>query len=99
MDLGRPTTMTEARAIIGMVHYYSGMWSSWFHILDPLIEAYDVPKGIKLFYNDSLSESFNRGRTDKTRNLKNAEINFFFAVTIRCSLHLNNILLFNLFFT
>ena len=44
MDLGRPATTTENRALIGMVHFYRDMWRSWSHILAPLKEAASDPK-------------------------------------------------------
>ena len=39
MDLRRPATPTEARALICMVRYYRYMWSRLSHVLDPLTEA------------------------------------------------------------
>ena len=36
IDIGRPSTTTEVRALIGMVHYYSNMWHRRSHILAPL---------------------------------------------------------------
>ena len=36
MEIGQPTTITEARALIGMVQYYSDMWTSNSHVLSPL---------------------------------------------------------------
>ena len=47
MDLGRPATTTEARALIGMVQYYRDMWPRCSHILAPLTEAAIGPKGGK----------------------------------------------------
>ena len=32
MNLGRPTTKTEVRALIGMVQYYRDMWNRQYHI-------------------------------------------------------------------
>ena len=39
MDLGRPTTKTEARELIGMVYYYINMGNRRSHISSPLEEA------------------------------------------------------------
>ena len=59
MDLVLPTTMTESRALIGMVQYYRDMWPRRSHILAPLTEAASSPKGRKYFdimhYNSPLS--------------------------------------------
>ena len=48
MDLGRPTTATETRALIGMVQYYRDMCPRLSHVLDPLKEAASGPKGGKI---------------------------------------------------
>ena len=58
MDLGRPYTTTEVRALIGIVQYYMDMWTSQSHILDPLIEADRGPKGRKILCNDTLKYFF-----------------------------------------
>ena len=47
MDLGRPTTTTEAQALIGMVQYYRHMWLRQSHVLDTMTEASRGPKGRK----------------------------------------------------
>ena len=44
MDIGRPSTTTEARALIGMVQYYMDMWPRQSHVLTPLTEAASGPK-------------------------------------------------------
>ena len=54
MYLDRPTTKTEARALIGMVQYYKYMWTVQYHILEPLTEAAADPKYRKLICNDAL---------------------------------------------
>ena len=54
MDLGRPTTTTEVRDLVGMVQYYRDMWPRWSHLLAPLVEAVRVPKGRTIFCNDDL---------------------------------------------
>ena len=54
MDLGQPTTTTEAKALIRLVQYYRDMWSRWSHILVPLTEATSIPKGISIIFNDDL---------------------------------------------
>ena len=43
-DLGRHTTTTEERALIGIVQYYIYMWSGWYKTLSPLTEASIRPK-------------------------------------------------------
>ena len=53
MDIGRPTTTTEAQAIICMVHYYRDMWTGQYQKLAPLTEAARYPKGIKTPLNDA----------------------------------------------
>ena len=58
MDLEQPTTTTEARALIGMVHYYRGIWPRQSQILDPMTEAANGPKVRKIIWNDALEESF-----------------------------------------
>ena len=58
MDIGRPSTTTEAQVLIGMVQYYRDMCSRWSHILSPLTEAYSGPKGRKILWNDALESSF-----------------------------------------
>ena len=44
MDLGKPTTTTEARALSGMVNFYRYMWPRRSHIVAPLIEVASNPK-------------------------------------------------------
>ena len=58
MDIGRPTTRTEALALIGMNQYCRDMWPRRFHILAPLTEAASSPEGGKILWNDALEESF-----------------------------------------
>ena len=58
MDLGRPTTTTEARAPIGMFQYYMDMWPMQSYILAPLTEADNGPKGRKIPWNNTLEDSF-----------------------------------------
>ena len=53
MDIGRPTTKTEAIALIGMVQYYRDMLPLRSNILTPLTEAAAGPKGRKLILNDA----------------------------------------------
>ena len=40
MDIRRPTTTTEERALIGMVQYYRDMWPRRSHISAPLTESF-----------------------------------------------------------
>ena len=47
MDLGRPATTTEAQALIGMVQYYRDMCPVQSHVVAPLTEAANGPKGRK----------------------------------------------------
>ena len=58
MDIGRPTTTTEPRALVRVVNYYWDMWPSQSHIIYPLAEADSVPKGGRILCNDGLEESF-----------------------------------------
>ena len=51
MYIGRPTTKTEARTLIGMDQYYRNIWTRSSHILSPLTEAASGPKGRKYFGN------------------------------------------------
>ena len=54
VDIRIPTTTTEARALIGMVQYYSDMWPRRSHTLDPFTESARVPKGRNILFNDAL---------------------------------------------
>ena len=47
MDLGRPTTTSEAQALIVMVQYYRDMWPMLSYLIAPLEEVAISPKGIK----------------------------------------------------
>ena len=60
MDIGRPDTNNEAQAIIGIFKYYRYMWPRRSHILAPLTEAADGPKGRKMLCNDDLKIYFTR---------------------------------------
>ena len=53
MDIGRPSTTTEAQALIGMVQYYREMCPRISHILAAMTEAVSGPKGKKL-WNDAM---------------------------------------------
>ena len=48
MDIGRPTTTTETREIIGMLQYYRDLWARQSHVLAPLTETASGPKGRKI---------------------------------------------------
>ena len=54
MDLGRPTTTTESRALVGVVQYYRDMWPRQSRILAPMPEVHSSPKGRKILWNDAL---------------------------------------------
>ena len=54
MYIAKPTTTTEARALIGMVHYYGDTWPRRSYILAPLIEAENSTKVRKMLWNDAL---------------------------------------------
>jgi hypothetical protein len=58
MDMQRPRTTTEARALVGMVQYYRDMWRRRSHILTPLTEASSGPKNKKLEWADDLEKAF-----------------------------------------
>ena len=58
MNIGIPTTTTEAQELISMIQYYRYMFPSQYHILDFLIEATSSRKGRKIIWNDTLEESF-----------------------------------------
>ena len=58
MDLVRPSTTTEAQALIGMVQYCRDMCPSRSHILAPLTEADSGPKVRKILQNGALYSSF-----------------------------------------
>ena len=86
MDLGRPNTITEVRALMGMFHYYRDMWPRWYHILAPLTEVAIVPKGRKILWNDALEDSFkelNLMVSDKTLL---SYLNFTIAFTIHTNI-------------
>ena len=61
VDLGRPTTITEALELVGMIQYYRDVCIRRSHILSSLTEASIGPKGVKYFvmiyYNIHLSNS------------------------------------------
>ena len=58
MDPIRPTTITEAKVIIGMVHYYQKILYRGSHILDHIKEAASGPKGRKILCNYELETTF-----------------------------------------
>ena len=58
MDLGRPSTTTKARSLIGMVQYYMDMWTIKSNVLSPLTEAASSPRGGKILWNDALDRYF-----------------------------------------
>ena len=58
MDIWRPATTTEVRALIGVVQCYRDMCPRGSHILAPLTEAASGPKGRKILWNVALESSF-----------------------------------------
>ena len=60
MDLGRPTTTTEARALIGMVQYYRDICIRRSQILFLLTESTSGPKGRTISCNYAL-ENYLKG--------------------------------------
>ena len=58
MDLGKNSTMTESRALIVMVHYYSYIWPMRYHILAPLADPDSNPKVRKILFNYTLEYYF-----------------------------------------
>ena len=58
MDIRRPTTTTEYRALIGIFQYYREIWPRRPHILAPLTEVDISLKGRKILWNDDLESSF-----------------------------------------
>ena len=60
VDLGRPSTTTDLRALIVMVQYYRDMWPRRSHVLALLIEAESSPKGRKVLWNDALEISLRK---------------------------------------
>ena len=58
MDLGRPFTITKARVLIGMVHYYRNMWPRRSPLLAPITEADSGTKGRKILWNGVLENPF-----------------------------------------
>lgn len=45
LDMERPKTVTEMKALIGMVQFYRDMWKQRSHILSPLVDATTKGKG------------------------------------------------------
>ena len=69
MGIGRPSTTTEARALVVMVQYYRDMWPRRSGVLAPLTEAANGPKGRKILWNGTLeisSKELNRLVSDET---------------------------------
>ena len=54
MDIGQPTTTTEARVLTGMVQYYRDMCTRRSHVVDPLMEAARVPKCRSILWNNEM---------------------------------------------
>ena len=62
MDMGRPTTTNELRALIGMGQYYMDMCPRQYHILASQTEASSGPKVRKLCLNDDLESSLHESK-------------------------------------
>ena len=58
LDLERPKTTTECRALLGLIQYYRDMWQRRSHILAPLTEASSGPKVRKIKWTDDLEQAF-----------------------------------------
>ena len=59
VDLQRPKTTTEVKALIGMVQYlYRDMWKSCSHILTPFTAVSSGKKGSKRKWTKELEEAF-----------------------------------------
>ena len=58
MDIGRPTTTTEAQSLMGMVQYYRYIFFRWSHVLVSLTEPSSGPKGRNVLCNENLESSF-----------------------------------------
>ena len=58
MDLRQPTTMTEARALIGVFQYYRDICPRRSHVSDTLKEMSINPKGREILWNDDLEVDF-----------------------------------------
>jgi hypothetical protein len=58
MDMQKPRTTTEARALVGMVQYYRDMWRRRSHIISPLTEVSSGPENKKLTWTDDLKKAF-----------------------------------------
>ena len=60
MYLGRTTTTTGVRALIGMVQYYRDMWPRRSHVISPLAQAASNPKDRATILNDDLEVAFHK---------------------------------------
>ena len=58
MDIGKPTTTTESRALIRMVQYYRYIWTRRSHVLSPLTEYVSGPKSRAILWNYKLEVAF-----------------------------------------
>ena len=58
VDLERPKTTTEVKALIGMVQYYRDMWKGRSHILAPFTAVSSGKKGSKIKWTKELEEAF-----------------------------------------
>ena len=58
MNPGKPSTTTEARALIGMIQYYRDICPRYSHILSPLTEAASRPKVRTVLCNDAIESVF-----------------------------------------
>jgi len=66
--MDRPCTSTELRQFIGCVNYYSDMWPSRAHVLQPLTDQSGLKKGVPIQWSDAHQHAF-----DKMRHLMAAD--------------------------
>ena len=58
INIGKPTTMTEARSLIVMLQYCIDMWSRQSHVISPLLYLAISPKVRTIIWNNNLELNF-----------------------------------------